>query len=638
MALYNKLLQRLRKNFSSGRFKELSKQKQFKLLIRLKKLKLQLSRIENNLKYGALAFAATAGVGLATTESLSQTLPAGSEFRVNTYTTGVQMSPRTAMDSDGDFVVTWASRGQDTPTEYGIYAQRYNAMGVAQGAEFRVNTYTDNRQNYPVIAMDDNGNFVIVWTSSGQDGDMGGVFGQRFNSAGQALGSEFQINTYTTGNQYMPSVAMDSDGDFVVTWSSPGTDPSYGIYARCFDAAGAAKTGEIHVNTTTAGVQRFSSIAMDNDGDFVIAWQSDQDGSSYGIYGQRFNANGVPQGSEFQVNTYTTNQQKSVAAAMDQDGDFVIAWQSSGQDGNSDGIFAQKYNANGVTQGDEFMVNTYTTGAQATPSVAMNNNEFIISWTSNAQDGSDNGVYAQRYNADGIAQGDEFRVNTYTTGSQNTPSVAIDNDNDFIIVWTSAGQDGSGSGIYAQRFEANKAPSGITISSNTVNENVPANTTIGTFTTEDVNINNTFTYTLEAGIGDTDNESFVINGDELQIKESPDFETKDSYSIRVRSTDQGGLFIEKSFNITIEDVAETGITDKNGFSSSIQLYPNPAKENVMMNLEGNVNVRIMDLTGHVLKQDQTNNQIINIEGLATGTYILEFTQDDKTGMKKLVIE
>lgn len=741
LALFNKLQLRLNKNFSTGRFKELSKQKQFKLLRRLEKLRLQLSRIENKIKYGSLAFATTAGIALTATESSSQTLPAGDEFRVNTYTTGVQMSARTAMDSDGDFVITWTSRGQDDPSEYGIYAQRYNAQGVAQGAEFRVNTYTTGRQNYPVIAMDDNGNFVIVWTSSGQDGNMGGVFGQRFNAAGQALGSEFQINTTTDGNQYSPSVAMDSDGDFAVTWSSPkDTDPLYGVYARCFDATGAAKTGEIHVNTYTTGVQRFSTIAMDNDGDFVVAWQSDQDGSSYGIYGQRFNANGVPQGSEFRVNTITENSQKSVAAAMDQDGDFVIAWQSIGQEGtgNSDGIYAQRFNASGVAQGTEFHVNTYLTSAQSGPAVAMNNNEFVITWTSNGQDGSETGVYAQRFNASGLAQGDEFRVNSYTAGAQSIPGIAIDNDNDFIIAWTSASQDGSGSGVYAQRYEANKAPSSIALSGNTVNENVVANTTIGTFTTEDVNTNNTFTYTLAAGTGDTDNASFLITdgklqiktspdfetkssysirvrstdqgglsfekvfivnitnvneaptdislssstaaenlpantevgtlsttdvdagnnftyslvtgtgsddnasfaivGNKLQIKASPDFETKDSYTIRVRSTDQGGLFIENSFNITIEDVAETGIQGKNEFSTSIQLYPNPAKETVMTNLEGSVMMRILDLSGHAVRQIQVNNQIISLEGLASGVYMLEFTQDGKTGLKKLVIE
>jgi hypothetical protein len=740
LALYKKLEQRLIKNFSTGRFKELNRHKQFKLLRRLEKLKLQLSRFENKLKYGSLALATTAGFGLTATESLAQTLPVGPEFRVNTHTTGAQMSAKTAKDSDGDFVVTWTSRGQDDASEYGIYAQRYNAQGIPQGEEFRVNTYTPGRQNAPAIAMDDEGNFVIVWTSNGQDGDLGGIFGQRFNAAGQPLGSEFRVNTHTTGNQYAPSVAMDSDGDFVVTWAGANPiDPSYGIYARCYNAAGEAKAGEIHVNTYTTGVQRFPTVAMDNDGDFVVAWQSEHDGSSYGIYGQRFNANGVPQGEEFRVNSFTTGQQKNPFAAMDEDGDFVIAWQGSAQDGNSDGIFAQRYNTNGVPEGNEFRVNTFTTGAQTNPSVAMNNNEFVISWTSSTNlEENDNGVYAQRFNAAGIPQGDEFRVNTYTTNSQSLSSVAIDNDNDFIIAWTSVGQDGSNNGVYAQRFESNKAPSDIVLSSNTVNENSLPNTTIGTFTTVDVNLNNTFTYTLVEGVGDTDNDAFVISDDALQIKESPDFESKDSYSIRVRSTDQGGLtfdkvfsitikdvneapldititsatiaenvtenteigtfittdadagdeftytlvdgsgsednsafvivgnslkiiespdfetknsysirvrstdkeglFFEKFFTITIENVEETGISDWNSFSSSIQLYPNPAKDKVMVNLQGSTTVRILDVSGNVIKHHQIDRQIIPIDGLNAGVYILEFTQDGKTGMKKLVIE
>ena len=73
---------------------------------------------------------------------------------------------------------------------------------------------------------------------------------------------------------------------------------------------------------------------MDADGDFVVAWQSaGQDGCSYGVYAQRFNAAGVAQGSEFQVNTYTTDNQAASSVAMDADGDFVVAWTSYGQDG-----------------------------------------------------------------------------------------------------------------------------------------------------------------------------------------------------------------------------------------------------------------------------------------------------------------
>ena len=103
----------------------------------------------------------------------------------------------------------------------------------------------------------------------------------------------------------------------------------------------------------------------------------------------------------------------------------------------------------------------------------------------------------------------------------------------------------------------NQAPTNLALSATTVNENVPVNTVIGTFSTTDPDTGNTFTYSLIAGTGDTDNSAFSIVGNQLQINNSPDFETKNSYSIRVKTTDQGGLSFEKTLTITVNDVSET---------------------------------------------------------------------------------
>ena len=381
------------------------------------------------------------------------------EFQVNTTTIGNQSNSTVAIDTDGDFVISWQSDGQDGTK---IYAQRYNTDGTTQGDEFQVNTGTTGNQYNPVIAIDTDGDFVISWQSDSQDGT--DIYARRYNNLGVAQGGEFKVNTYTTSDQANPiAVAMDSSGDFVISWISLEEGFSYEIYAQRYNNLGVAQGNEFKVNTYTTSDQYNSTVAMDADGDFVISWQSfGQDGSSNGIYAQRYNNLGVAQGGEFRVNDYIASNQANPTVAMDTDGNFVISWQSDGQDGSINGIYARRYNNLGVAQGGEFKVNTYTTNDQANPTVAMDaDGSFVISWQSFGQDGSSNasnGIYAQRYNNLGVAQGGEFKVNTYTTSDQANPTVAMNAGGDFVVSWQSDGQDGSGNGIYAQLNTNNGIP------------------------------------------------------------------------------------------------------------------------------------------------------------------------------------
>ncbi|MEM6783498.1 MAG: T9SS type A sorting domain-containing protein [Bacteroidota bacterium] len=388
--------------------------------------------------------------------------PAGAEFQVSTFTTSNQRNSTVAMDADGDFVVVWHSYGQDGDGN-GVFAQRYAADGTPQGSELQVNTFTTDDQTLPSVAMDADGNFVIAWQSNGSagtDDSNGAIVAQRYVADGTPQGSEFQVNVYTTGRQTLPSVAMDADGDFVVVWQSADQDgDSGGVFAQRYDAGGVSQGAEFQVNTFTTSIQTQPSVAMDADGDFIVAWRSDgQDGDSGGVFAQRYAADGTSQGAEFQVNTFTTLNQRNSTVAMDADGDFVVAWHSYGQDGDGNGVFAQRYAADGTPQGTEFQVNTYTTDRQQNASVAMNaDGDFVVAWRSDGQDGDRGGVFAQRYDAAGVTQGTEFQVNTYTTDSQQDPNVAMDADGDFVVAWTSDGQDGDRDGVYAQRY-ATPAP------------------------------------------------------------------------------------------------------------------------------------------------------------------------------------
>lgn len=387
--------------------------------------------------------------------------PVGPETRVNTYTTGLQFGPRIGRDAAGDYVVAWTGYNQ-YGSQGDIFAQRYNANGVPVGSEFRVNSYTTGNQRDVSVGMDDNGNFVIAWNSLGQDGDGNGIYAKRYSSSGAVLQSDFRVNTFTTRDQSFPSVAVQHTGAFVIAWASVTQDgDSSGIYAQRYSAAGAVVGSEFQVNTYTTNRQQFPSVAIDTAGDFVVAWQSrgeDDNGGnygSYGIYAQRFNSAGTKQGGEFRVNTYTTGTQDRAQVAMDSAGNFVVTWESQGNDGDSYGIFAKRYNAAGVVQGSDFKVNTYTTSFQSQPAIAMDSTgDFVITWSSFQQDGGYDGIYAQRYSPAAVAQGTEFRVNTYTTESQNTPSIAMDGSGNYVIAWVSTDQDGSSEGIYSQRFNS----------------------------------------------------------------------------------------------------------------------------------------------------------------------------------------
>ncbi len=153
----------------------------------------------------------------------------------------------------------------------------------------------------------------------------------------------------------------------------------------------------------------------------------------------------------------------------------------------------------------------------------------------------------------------------------STPNNNNPNEDDQASVIVTIGTD---------ETPGNQAPTDLALSATTVNENVPVNTVIGTFSTTDPDTGNTFTYSLVAGTGDTDNSAFSIVGNQLQINNSPDFETKNSYSIRVKTTDQGGLSFEKTLTITVNDVNET---PGNQAPTNLALSATTVNENVPVN-------------------------------------------------------
>lgn len=394
-------------------------------------------------------------VGLSLTAlARAQVVPLTGEFQVHSYTTNDQDYPSIASAASGAFVVVWESRVQDPDGSRGIVARRFEPSGQPIGEEIAVNTYATGRQVRTEVAATPGGAFVVVWDSYLQDGSSYGVFARVFDEAGTPVGPEFQVNTYTTGPQYGADVAAGADGRFVVVWSGRGQDgDSAGVLGRLFDPSGAPLGPEFLVNTYTTSTQASPAVAMNAAGAFVVVWNSlYQDGSDRGVFAQRFAPDATPVGPELAVNTYTTSFQRSPSVALDAAGGFVVSWHSFGQDGDNRGIFARRFGPAGTRFGPEFQVNTFTSGPQYGPCVAMDTlGGFVVTWDSFGPDGSSYAAVARRFDAASAPLGDEFVVNVYTTNSEFGPVVAAQPGGSFVIAWNSPA-DGSAYGVFARRF------------------------------------------------------------------------------------------------------------------------------------------------------------------------------------------
>jgi hypothetical protein len=389
------------------------------------------------------------------------------EFQVNTWTTGGQGEPSITALSNGGFVVVWRGAGQGDDSA--VYAQRFDSNGNKVGSEFQVNTWTTDDQGDPSITSLPDGGFVVVWTSgcstsgcAGQDGSLDGVYGQRFDSNGNKVGSEFQVNRWTTDWQAEPSITSLSNGGFVVVWTSgcstsgcTGQDgSSWGVYGQRFDADGNKAGSEFQVNTWTTDWQAEPSITSLSSGGFVVVWESEgQDGSLGGVYGQKFDSSGNKVGSEFQVNTWTTSDQSRPSMSSLSNGGFVVVWQSVGQDGDWYGLYGQRFDSNGNRVGSEFQVNTWTTSDQDYPSMtSLPDGGFVVVWKSYGQHGLSPGIYAQSFDSNGSKLGSELPVNTWAALQVDYPSITSLPNGGFVVVWESEEQDGSGSGVYGRIF------------------------------------------------------------------------------------------------------------------------------------------------------------------------------------------
>jgi len=209
------------------------------------------------------------------------------EQRVNTYTQNTQNQPAVDMDPAGNFVIVWAGEGRagkpNGKGKYdsrGVWARRYGNTGLPLDTyQVLVNATTTRTQEFPDVALDGNGNYMVVWRSERQGAGAWSVYAQRFDKNGGRLGTETRLNTKTYAAKLYPQVAMDDMGNSVVVWSGLRAE-GYGdrVYMRRFRAdTTAIDAKEVYADEPASAkyLKQQASVAMSNDGKYIaLAWTS----------------------------------------------------------------------------------------------------------------------------------------------------------------------------------------------------------------------------------------------------------------------------------------------------------------------------------------------------------------------------
>ena len=404
--------------------------------------------------------------------------PVGEAIQVNTFTTRDQHDANVTVLSNGRYLVTWTSDDDYLNVDNYDNASRYIKGRIYDENNNPVcNEFIVSRAEYdPIIGLPDGG-FIVTWSADARynntdqgaidnpiyqdvnDGSEYGIFGQRFDAYGNKVGESFQINTYTSADQIDSDIALDSNGNILITWQSENQDgSSYGIYTQKFEltSSGVTKIGsEVQVNTTTSGAQTDPEITALPNGKAIITWENGTD-----IYAQILGDNGSKIGSEIKVTSNVSVESNPVVTSISTG--FIITWQSN-ESGNND-IFTQQFDINGVKVGDAIKVNTTVMAEQVEPTITtLSDGGYIIAW----QNGDI--ISAQRFNVDGS----KYKTNSFDLDEDSSITITfaelMSNDTDpqghtFKVTSVSNSQNGTAvlndansDGIYdSVKFTPNK--------------------------------------------------------------------------------------------------------------------------------------------------------------------------------------
>jgi len=397
----------------------------------------------------------------------------GTEYAIVGSMPGDQVMPDMAVTPAGGFIV-W----QDNITDgsgWGISARRVDSTLSGSLSTFRVNQQGTNDQENPRVAMLKNGGAVFVW----QGGKMGcqHIFARFLTPTNTFLTTtDLVVSTFTNNFQIDPAVATLNNSNVVVVWGSfdqVNSNSLQDVYCKILSPTGQTVSNQFLVNIFTNYNQRTPAVAALKKGGFVVTWISEQErtaapnwGSGYSasataasfaapsvdVYARLYASNGVPASGEILVNT-DSNPCADPAVAAAADGSFMVAWGAHDMVEPTNGwdVYARPFSSAGAG-GTTLRVNTYLPNGQYAPRISSIGLDYMIVWTSQGQDGSREGVFGQSVHENGTPVGGEFQVNTTSISRQIEPVATSDGASQFLVVWTSYTGQPDNFDLFAQRY------------------------------------------------------------------------------------------------------------------------------------------------------------------------------------------
>lgn len=381
----------------------------------------------------------------------------GSEFKL---TDGERSNALVGLNN-GNWMSIYGQPEGGQSSFYDLYGQVYDGKKKVGGA-FSITTSPDN-QDVPAGATLANGNVAAVWVSEGEDGSGKGVYGIIVDSSGKVIVSQFLVNSDTSGNEDLPTIAALQNGGFIVAWQSDKTGRNR-VYGQIFTST-AIKIGEEIdlVNPLDPDSGSAPTVAQAPNNEALVAWVegTGKVGRENDIRAQRVNATGGLVSRNFLIAGSGSETESHPKVAYLTDGNVAVVWQK--EIVTTDDVFGAIYNSSFI-RNDLGRINTVTTEEQRRPEMAaLDNGRFITVWTSLNQVPSparnNEDIFAQIFFNGGSRDGGEFLVNDATVGVQWRHRVAALQGGGFVVSWI----DTTKEAIFAKVFSESQG--GTTTSS-----------------------------------------------------------------------------------------------------------------------------------------------------------------------------